>query len=400
MSFYTALSGLKAFNEQLSVISNNLSNSETTSYKSNSVSFADVIANTTTTSSSDNTGIGVSIQGTTTNWDQGTLSDTGTSTDMAISGSGFFVLTDSSGTTYYTRDGSLEYNAANTLVSSEGYDVRAYTLNDDGSLGTISNVTIPQSIAATSTTDMTLTANLDSATTTGDTYSASITCYDSLGNSVDVTTTFTKSSTSNQWTWSASIPSDAGSASGSGTVTFDSNGDLESGTNPTITLTLTNGASSPQTITWGLYDSSGNTKGNLTQYSSSSNLSNTSQDGTAAGQLKSVTTDSSGIISATYSNGITKDLYKIALADFSNYNGLNSVGDNLYKETTASGNAVLGTAGSNQFGTISSGSLEGSNVDLASDLSSMIIAERAYEACSKMITTESDMLQTIIKMVS
>ena len=399
MSFYTTLSGINAFTEQLSVISNNISNAETTAYKANNISFADVLANTTTTSSTASVGIGTAVQEIASNWDQGTIATTGTTTDMAISGSGFFVVRDGTGSTYYTRDGSFSFNEAGELVNGEGYEVQGYKLNTDGTLGTVGAITIPDSISATSTSEISLSANLNAATSTGDDFSASIVCYDSLGNEVPITVTFTKTANSNEWTWAASIDSATGTAAGSGTLTFDSTGALASGSDPTITLTLTNGATANQTITWNLYDDNGDTNGTLTQYSSTSTLTDTSQDGTASGQLESVTTDSSGFVSATYSNGVTEELYQIVLADFSDYSGLSNVGNNLYKETTASGTAVLGVAGSNQYGTLTSGALEQSNVDLATEMANMIIAQRAYESCAKMFTTESEILQTTVNMV-
>ncbi len=398
MSFYTTLSGIHAFTEQLSTISNNISNAETTGYKSSNISFADVLANTTTTSSTANVGIGTAVKNISSNWDQGTIATTGTTTDMAISGSGFFVVRDGSGSTYYTRDGSFSFNESQALVNDEGYDVEGYAINDDGTLGTVGSITIPKSISATSTSEISLTANLNASSSVGNTFSGSVVCYDSLGDEVPVTVTFTKTA-DNTWSWSASIDSDQGTATGTGTLSFDSSGVLTTGTDPTITLSLTNGATITQTLTWDLYSSSGVSDGSLTQYSSTSTLTDTSQNGTAAGQLESVATSDSGVVSATYSNGVTKDLYQVVLADFSDYSGLQSVGNNLYKETTASGTAVLGVAGANQFGTIASGSLEQSNVDLATEMSNMIIAQRAYESCAKMFTTESEILQTTVNMV-
>ena len=400
MSFYTTLSGIHAFTEQLSVISNNISNAETTAYKAENITFADVLANTTTTSSTSNVGIGTAVKDIASNWDQGTIATTGTTTDLAISGSGFFVVRDGSGSTYYTRDGSFSFDDSQTLVNDEGYDVQGYAINDDGTLGTVGSISIPQSISATSTAEISMTVNLNASSSVGDTFSGSIVCYDSLGNEVPVTITYTKTA-DNTWTWSAGIDSDLGTAVGSGTLTFDSTGALTTGTaDPTITLTLTTGATATQTLTWDLYSSSGVSNGNLTQYSSTSTVTDTSQNGTAAGSLESVSIDDSGVVSATYSNGVTDELYEIALADFADYSGLQSIGNNLYKESTASGTAVLGAAGSNQFGTISSSSLEQSNVDLATEMANMIIAQRAYESCAKMFTAESEILQTTVNMVN
>jgi flagellar hook protein FlgE len=399
LSFYTVLTGLHAFTEQLSVISDNLSNSETTAYKSNGISFAEVLNNAMSTNVTDSVGNGVTVQDTTASWTQGSLSSTGNSNNLAITGRGFFVVTDASGTTYYTRDGEFQYDSNENLVTATGLYVQGYKINDDGSLGSLSDINLSssESIQATASSEITASINLNSASATGDTYSATINTYDSLGNEVPVTIAFTKSA-SNTWTWTASIDSATGTASGSGTLTFDSSGALESGTNPTITLTLSNGATTPQTITWNLYGSSGSTNGDVTQNASSSSLSSQSTDGTTSGSLNSISVDKNGVITGTYSNGETKKLFEVALADFSNYEGLKKTGNSLYVESSTSGTATLGVAGSNQFGTLTSGSLETSNVDTATEMANMIVAQRAYEACARMFTVESEILQTTTNM--
>ena len=397
-SFYTVLTGLNAFKEQLSVISDDIANTETTAYKSSSTSFAEVLNSAMSTNVTDSVGNGVTVQNITTSWSQGSLSETGNSNDLAITGQGFFIVTDAAGTKYYTRAGEFQYDQNSNLVTADGLNIQGYKINDDGSLGSLSDITISSGvIPATATSNITASVNLNSASATGDTYSATINTYDSLGNEVPITITFTESA-SNTWTWSASIDSATGTASGSGTLTFGSSGTLASGTNPTITLNLSNGAVTPQTITWELYDSSGSSNGDVTQYASSSTLSDQSQDGTAAGQLKSRSIDKSGVITGTYSNGETKKLYQIALAEFSNNEGLKRTGNSLYIETSTSGTATVGVAGSSQFGTLTSGSLETSNVDMATETANMIVAQRAYEACAKMFTVESEILQTVINM--
>jgi flagellar hook protein FlgE len=394
-SFYTAITGLNAFTEQLSVISNNIANSETSAYKAGSVSFAEVLSSATSV------GNGTSVQTAATSWTQGSISSTGSTTDLAITGDGFFVVTDASGATYYSRDGEFQYDADKNLVTSSGYNIQGFAINDDGSLGSITDIDLSteQTMAATATASITTTLNLNSAASTGDTFSAAVTTYDSLGDEVPLTITFTKSATDNTWTWAASIDSGSGTVtSGSGTLTFNTDGALLSGTDPIITLNLTNGATATQAITWDIYGASGITDGDVTQDASSSVLSNKTQDGAASGTLQSTSIDSAGVITGTYSNGQTKGLYQIALADFSNYDGLSQIGDSLYQATATSGMANIGVAGTSQFGSLTSGSLETSNVDMATQLTDMIVAQRAYEACAKVITTQSEMLQTTIKM--
>jgi flagellar hook protein FlgE len=399
-SFYKTLSGLNAFREELSVISNNIANTETTAYKSSSASFAEVLSASTSASSSGSEGSGVSVQSINSNWEQGSIVDTGNSTDLAITGSGFFIVEDASGSTYYTRDGEFSYGDDGTLESADGLTVQGYLINDDGTLGSLEDITTSSfgTLAATSTSEINTSLNLNSAAETDDSFSATVNGYDSLGNEIAITIDFTKSA-SNEWSWTASIPSGTGTATGSGTLTFDSDGELQTGTDPTISLTLSNGATTPQTITWNLYDDSGGSNGTLTQYASDSSLSDQSQNGTTVGTLKRTSIDNKGVITGSYSNGETKELFQIALADFASEDGLGKVGDSLYETTASSGEAVIGVAGSGQYGSLTSGSLEGSNVDLASEMANMIIAQRAYESCAKMFTTESEIMQVTINMV-
>jgi flagellar hook protein FlgE len=401
--FYTAISGLNAFSQQLSTISNNVANSETTAYKSTGTSFAEILNSSTSSSSSGNVGDGVTLQSNTVDWSQGTVASTGNSNNFAITGSGFFVVRNTAGVTSYTRDGEFSYNSDGTLVNAEGMTVQGYAIDAAGNVSTtLSDITISNAlIPGTATSSMTTTANLNSSAATGDTFSATVNTYDSLGNTVALTITFTKvdpATATNEWTWTASIPTASGTATGSGTLDFDTSGALVASTDPTISLALTNGAATPQVVTWDLYNAAGTTNGDLTQCASTSALSDSSQDGTAAGQIESISTDSKGIITASYSNGKTSSLYQIALAGFTNEGGLSKTGDGLYIQTSSSGEPTYGVAKSGQFGTLTSGSLEASNIDLAKELANMIIAQRAYESCAKVFTTESDMMKTLVNM--
>jgi flagellar hook protein FlgE len=181
-------------------------------------------------------------------------------------------------------------------------------------------------------------------------------------------------------------------------LTFDKTGTLTAPTtDPTIGITgLTSGAAN-LSIAWDI-DTAGASNGSLTQYAATSSLTNTSQDGIAPGQLQSISTDDNGIITASYSNGETKSMFQLALADFNNYNGLNKTGNNLYRETPSSGAPIPGVAGSGKFGTLATGSLESSNVDMAQEMSNMIVAQRSYESCARMFTTESELLETTVNM--
>ncbi|WP_367359569.1 flagellar hook protein FlgE [Syntrophus sp. (in: bacteria)] len=392
-SFYTTLTGLNAFHSQIEQISNNMANVETTAYKSNNISFEEVLTNTMTLNSASSVvaGKGVKIMGSTACWEQGDLTETGNTNDLAISGEGFFIASDDYGT-YYTRDGSFKYDEDGLLVNNYRMAVQGYAINEDGTLGNLGDIQLSTApILPTATSEITTQLNLNSGTGTAETFDTTVSVYDSLGNEIPMEITFTKTATANQWTWAAGIPAGSGSTVSAGTITFDNNGNLAASTK-TINLTLTNGATSPQAITWDIAAT------DLTQYASDSRLAASSQDGNATGTLAKVTVNDDGIITGTYSNGEIRSLYQVALALFSNNDGLDKVDNSLYVATGSSGAAVIGAAGTDQYGSITAGALEVSNVDMAAEMADLVIAQRAYEACAKLMTAESEIMQTTVNM--
>ncbi len=395
--FYTAISGLNAFRQQLAVISDNIANSQTASYKGGDVSFAEVIA------AAGSVGSGVNVQDISLGWTQGAISNTGNANDYAVTGAGFFVVRDTAGGTGYTRDGQFSFNATGSMVNAEGMTVQGFAIDPiTGIVSNIySNITISAApIPATATTSMSTTVNLNSSALVGATsaFSATVNTYDSLGNATPVTITFQKTA-ANTWSYTPTIPAATGAVtSGAGTLTFNAAGALVAVADPTITFTLLSGATSPQTVTWDT-TTAGATNGSLTQYAASSALYSMTQNGTATGQLTGISSADSGIITASYSNGMTRSLYQIALADFQNYDGLSKSGNNLYRDTPAiTGGPILGVAGVGRFGTMASGSVEASNVDMAKEMANMILAQRSYESCARVFSTESEMLKTVVNM--
>lgn len=232
-----------------------------------------------------------------------------------------------------------------------------------------------------------------------DTYTNTITVYDSLGNPIEATVKFTCKEPA-KWTWEASIPSELGSTNSTGTIQFDSEGNLDvarsGGGNPVITLNLINGASTPLNIEWGMLDSTGNTNGTITGYGIASALTFQNQDGYAAGMITSVSVDEIGVVSGVYSNGRLVPLYQVALADFPSYAGLDRIGKNLYSESINSGEATVGTPDSGVLGRINPSALEMSNVDLGEEFVKMITTQRAFQANSRVITTSDEILQELM----
>ena len=184
-----------------------------------------------------------------------------------------------------------------------------------------------------------------------------------------------------------------------GDLTFGAGGKLSNGVNdPTITLTnLTSGADDIE-ITWDLFDDAGVTNGDLTQYAGPSATNFNTQDGYAAGNIRGVSVDESGYVTGTYSNGQLAPLFQVVLADFPSYPGLSKMGNNLYSESRASGQAMPGVPLSGSLGSISPSSIEMSNVDLAQEFVKMITTQRAFQANSRVITTSDEVLQELINL--
>ena len=408
-SLFAGISGLNANATAMTVIGDNIANVNTTAFKSNRFSFANVLSQSLQGSVGNDIGRGVTFWGTTATWSQGTVENTANPTDMAVNGRGFFMVNDESGQTFFTRAGEFSFDRNGYLrnpdsLTVQGYQVTAVAPDGTLTLGAISDISIPnESTSPPSATDeFTMDINLDAGAAVGNTYSTSQVFYDSLGNSVPVTFTFTRNAAAAPptiWDVAASIPASAGTgaAISVANVQFDANGDLVAPlANPTVTLTLTNGATTPQAVTWGLYDAAGVNNGDMTGYASPSVTTFQTQNGYPAGSLRGISVDESGIVTGSYSNGQMTPLYQVALADFPSYYGLSKMGNNLYAESLASGQALPSTATSGRLGSISPSAVEMSNVDLAQEFVKMITTQRAFQANSRVITTSDEILNELI----
>lgn len=409
----SAISALSAQSQSLSMISDNIANSDTTGYKTTSAMFdALVTASSNTTSY---TSGGVTVAGRANITQQGLLAATSNATDVAIQGSGFFVVTSatSGGVTSYTRNGAFTINNAGYLENNGSY-LEGWRTDADGNVvgsESASNLSaINTQIASTSgsaTTKTTIAANLPSDAATGDTYTSSMTVYDSLGAANTMQITWTKTGT-NAWSATFANPTSTsdtttatGTASGTIDITFNSDGSLAS-TSPdpaTVSITGWTDGAADTTITMDL-GTAGATDG-LTQYASGEttpavNVTSIDSDGLSYGKLSSVSIGKNGVVDATYSNGKTIAIYKIAVATFADPNGLSAASDGLYSATVTSGNASLQASGENGAGTIYGSELESSTTDTSSQFSSMISAQQAYSAASQVISTVNKMYDTLI----
>ena len=408
-SFYIPLSGLDSDTTALNTIANNLSNMNTTGYKSQTVNFADLFYTQIGEEGSGNLlqqGAGVQTADIQAQFTQGSISSTGNSTDVAINGNGFFVLQNGA-QNVYTRDGNFALGSNGNLTSQDGLDVMGYpavngVVNTNAPLAPIA-IPVGQVQSPQATSSFGMTANLNSAAAVGATVPGQITVYDSLGTSHIATVTYTKTAT-NTWSYSIALPAGDQTAVGTatnatGTLTFNSNGSLTSpATNVTgIAFTgLADGANGLN-FTWNLLGSSG--APTITQVNASSAVTATTQNGFASGQYQSFTVGNDGTVTASYSNGQTMAIGKLALGEVANTQGLKQLGAGEYATTLASGNAAIGASGTAGVGTLQDGSLEQSNVNISQQFSELIIAQRAFEANSKAVTTFDSVVQETINMV-
>ena len=411
-SFSVPLSGLQASSSELDVIGNNLANLNTDGFKDQTLSFGDIFSQMQGTSGNGDPiqiGSGVQIEGTTSDMTNGSVNSTGTASNMALQGNGYFVVS-RNGETSFTRDGDFSVNSSGQLATASGDLVMGFqatngTVSTSGVLAPItvnSNGTVPA--AATSTFEVD--ANLDSAAPLGTTFNTPLTIYDSLGTSQSLNIQYTNTGT-NAWSYSVTLPGSAtGSAAAttvlaSGAMTFNSSGQLTSpsGSVAAINITgLADGAAN-MSLTWNLNDSSGNPV--ITQQNTASALNTTpTQNGFAAGALTGYSVLSDGVVQGQYSNGQTLALGQVAVASFSNPQGLAQTGDGNEQATTGSGAAVIGQAGVGGDGSITGGAVEGSNVSLSTEFANMIVAQQSYDANAKVLTTLDQVDQSTIQMVS
>lgn len=399
MSFSQAVSGLNAASSNLDVIGNNIANSATSGFKSSTAAFADMFAGS-------QTGLGTKVSAVIQNFGDGAINATGRNLDVALSGNGFFRLEDSNGSVYYSRNGQLQRNADGYLVNTEGLQVTGYPVT--GSPATVQTgadpvpIMIPTTqLPAKATTQGALQANLNSSdalpTITPfdakevNSYNAksSMTVYDSQGNDHQLDLYFVKTA-NNQWQVYP-IDSSTGEASADFTMSFDENGQLTSDATQSITIQGSNGAAANQALTLDFTGSSQQNTGE-TQFG------NPKQDGYAPGDLTGFTINDDGTIIGSYSNQRTQAMGQIVLSSFTNSEGLQPMGDNLWSESSSSGQPAIGTPGSGNFGTMTAGALEASNVDLSKELVNMIVAQRNYQSNAQTIKTQDQILNTLVNL--
>lgn len=413
MSFQQGLSGLNSSAKALDAIGNNVANSGTVGFKNATPHFADVYAASLTGAGTSNIGIGTALSAVPQNFTQGNLTTTNNPLDLAINGGGFFRL-NQSGATLYARNGQFHLDRDGYVISDRGLRLTGYGVDTSGmitsSLGDIQidpSPIPPQATGASTGTGVRgvgAVLNMDSreAPIVGAfdqtdpltyNYSTGLTTYDTLGNPHVFTMYFIKTA-SNAWTVEYRVDNST-AGGGSTTLAFNSSGVLTSATPVTASLNLTaagtaNGATSPLAFD---LDFSG-----TSQYGADFSTNRLTQDGYTTGQLSGLSVGSDGIVLGRYSNGQSRNLAQVALANFTNVNGLQPLGNNVWAESSESGPAMVGAPASGALGVIQSSAVEDSNVDLTAELVNMITQQRAYQANAQTIKTQDSILQTLVNL--
>lgn len=417
-AIFTGVNGLLVQQRKLDVVASNIANVNTTGYRGARVLFQDLFSQTIRGGSAPvgpfggtnplQIGLGVEVASIDVNFSQGSLLTTGLSSDLAIQGSGFFVLSDGAGQ-FFSRDGSFDLNANGVLIDpATGLRVQGFLANEQGVIDTnapLRDIVIP--VGSTGivreTSNATLIGNLSADALPGDEVERIITVFDSLGIERDVIVRFTRDAAVNTWDWEAFY--DDGTAAppsvGSGTLVFDASGALPPGAIGDITITaadLGTPPSQPQDPFEFTIDFT-----RITQLSgggfASSDVTLRNQDGFPRGVLESFNIGENGQINGVFTNGLTRTIAQVSLATFANVGGLSRSGSNLFRETPASGVAQIGAPNSGGRGTVTGGVLENSNVDLGTEFSNLIITQRAFQANARTITAADTLLQETVNLV-
>ncbi|MDB5312200.1 MAG: flgE [Gemmataceae bacterium] len=412
-ALFTGASGLAANSQALDVIGNNLANLNTNGFKSQRTLFKDLVYQTMNPGTAPGAGtgginpaqngFGVGVGRVDSLFTQGAVNPTGRSLDAAIQGSGFFVVSNGSSVAY-TRDGSFGVDANGFLIDpNTGDRVQRTGTIGEGSATTPgfqvpgnNNIRVPfgAGVSGTETANVTLQGNLDGGMAVGGTATAGIQVFDSQSTPRAMTLTFTKTGAN---TYNVTAAVSGGTATVPATpVTFDQNGLLVSPATLAVSVSGIPGAAA-QTITLNL-GTPGQATG-LTQFGATSTASAVTQDGAGSGTLTSISYGQDGQVLGQFSNGRTVSIAQFAIAGFNNEGGLLRQGNNYFTTSASSGAALVGTAGSGGLGSIQGGALEGANVDIATEFSQLIIAQRGFQINAQTITAANEALQVVAGLI-
>ena len=402
MPFAAALSGLNAASAELRVTGNNIANSGTSGFKQSRAQFADVFAVAGSGSTRTAVGSGVKLSTVSQQFTQGNVDFTGNNLDLAIQGNGLFVLSEG-GARSYTRDGAFEVDRNGFVVNATGKQLLAYPVQDPVAMTFNRGATNPLQLTTTAappqaTANVEAVFNLASDATdvsaiafdpndaASYNFTTSTTVYDSLGQAHVATLYFRNVGA---LSWESHLGIDGTSVGGAQPITFAADGTVAApaGNVSFGAFAPTNGANALNLA----FDFT-----SATQFGSTNTVTALRQDGFASGRLTGISIDERGVVLSRFTNGQSTPLGRIAVSNFANLQGLAPIGDNGWIETFASGSPLLGAANEGDFGTIQSGGLESSNVDIAAQLVKLITAQRNFQANAQVISTADDVTQTVI----
>lgn len=416
-SLFAGVSGLRNHQIRMDVIGNNIANVNTVAFKSSRVTFkeafAQIVQGASRPPGSDadvaggtnpiQVGLGMNIGSIDLLFTQGNLESTGVTTDLAIQGESFFVVSNGS-QRYFTRSGNFQLDANGRLVAAtNGFVVQGRMATDGVLTDSVTDIKLPfgQKSAARATTEVSIGGNLRADAEDGTVRQTSITVYDPQGSRHDLTVEFTKTD-ANEWRYDIFVGERGVDANGdplpplqTGTATFNSAGILQTpAAAVNVSFTPPGGSAQQISVSFG----AANSIDGLSQFASPSTAVLREQDGYSMGNLERISIDPTGTITGAYSNGTTLTLAQLVLADFNNPTGLIRYGDNMYSVSPNSGAPVLGFAGEGSQSVINSGALEMSNVDLAQEFTSMITAQRGFQSNARVITASDEMLQELVNL--
>jgi flagellar hook protein FlgE len=418
-SFSTALSALSADSTAIDVVGNNLANLNTPGFKTSQVCFRDLVTESLGAGLGETqVGFGTAQPLTVRQFSRGAIQTSAGLLDAAVQGDGFFVVKDFSGNTLFTRAGNFQTDKSGNLLTDTGNKVQGWTTIDPttgqvDTNGNISNIVVPvgslKPPAATTSLTADLNLNSDAAADATSTFNMPIKVFDSLGTEHVLTLNFVKSGT-NSWNYQVMIPGEeiSGGTAGtpfpisgaSGTLTFDSNGQLTSpsfGSPIQFQVPGLNDGAADMNLTWDPFTNAG--VGRITQFGQPSSSSANSQNGSGAAQLAHVGLASGGILLAEYTDGTQVVVGQVALAEIRNPATLIAAGDNAFRLSALTANPSIGTPGTGGRGTIQGGATEASTVDIATEFTSLIIYQRAYEANARVVTTADTLSQDTINLI-
>ncbi len=416
-SLYIGISGLLAHGDAIGIVGDNIANTSTVGFKRSRATFSDLLGGEV---GNQRLGGGVRLGGPQTIWDQGTIAQTGNGMDVAIHGGGMFVVKGNHNgrdNEFYTRDGRFQLDNKGFVVDSRGLKLQGYAIDSAGNVATTPG-DLPlgaRQSAPVPTTNAKMTINLDSNATvpaafdpanpnTTSNYATSATVYDSLGQGHRVEVYF-RAQGNGAWEWHAMA--DGGELTGgtpgqltevaTGGMTFDPTGKLQSQTTTSSSASFV-GAAPNQSVAFDFGDdiaSGGTGLAGTTQFAGTSAVAGIEINGHGFGNLVDLTIGDDGTVTGVFDNGDRLSMAKIALADFANLDGLERAGDGLVSATANSGPALIDVAQTGARGSLVSGALEQSNVDLGSELVTLIAYQRAFQANSKTVTTADEMMQEV-----